>query len=487
MRLWLDGKHRFTDDDILGAIGSGNVNVASLFFDRIRNLDGKARAAAIRSESVDMARFISTLVDFTVEDVNEPVRCASVDMVHFLATEIKDPWPVSVMTVTAKRGDLAVVQTVWRHHSECMSVEAVKAALEAGRTDVALFFAAKAVDPALVAVYALPVRNMDVIAKLHAHLVSQPHVADAIAGAARRGRADVISLLLSRCTDASAIRGAACEAARHGNTEAALMLVERCCMYPPLDDVLLDAAKGDSRAIVDAIAHRCSNRSVVHALHTAIDKGSDRAAVALLQRCPSDMFGRAAARTAMVNAATSGMKRTVAMLYDGDNHEDDLFADAVAGASCMGHAKVVRFFLRKRPRSSAYMVALRTAAEAQHAEVVQLFSNHDVDPMHALARLVHGGTCESVRLLAAAYGHRLWPVDCATSGRDRQGPPPIDTKPTPEPFESGLDNVDPAKTVCRQCRRQCKQWLVCVALDGAHVPMIAYLVGMWGWGFVTPS
>ncbi|AVK74933.1 hypothetical protein pqer_cds_511 [Pandoravirus quercus] len=492
VRLWLDSEHSFTDDDILGAIGSGHVDVAALFPDRICDLDDKATAAAVRSDSVAMARLVGALVSFTVEDVNESVWCGSVEMVRFLATEVRDPWPESAMTGAAERGDMDVIQTVWRHHSECMCIEAVKAALEAGHTDVALFFAAEAVDPALVAAYALPVRNMDVIAQLHAHLVSQSHIADAIAGAARRGRTDVIALLASRCTEPSAIRDAAREAARHGNAEAALMLVERCYMYP-LDDVLLDAAKGDSYDIIDVIAHRCSNHNVVHALHTAIDKGNDRAAVALLQRCSSHMFGHAAARRAMVNAATSGMKRTVAMLYDGDRHEDELFADAVAGASRMGHAKVVRFFIRKRPRSPAYTVALRMAAEARHAKVVQLFLNHNVDPMHALACLVHGGAGQGVRLLAEIYGNRLWPADCPGSMRGQHAsPPPAGGTVAPSCLAQTLSkpapiDLDPIQAVCVQCCRPCKHWLLSVALDGAGERLVWYLMRAWGWGLVMPG
>ncbi|AGO84347.1 hypothetical protein psal_cds_522 [Pandoravirus salinus] len=486
VRLWLDGEHRFTDDDILGAVRAGHVDVAALFCERISILDYKARVASISSGSIGMVRLVGASSNFTVDDVNKAVLCGSAEVVCFLATKVTDRWPMSVMSAAAAQGDLAVVRTVWRHHSECMSVAAVDAALEANHTDVSLFFAAEAVDPALVAARALRVCNMDVIAELHAHFATPAHIADAIVVAARHGHVGVISTLASRCTDPWAICRAACEAIRCGNTEAALMLVERCSV-PDLADVLLAAARCDRRKIVLGFVHRCPARGVVCALRESIKRGSDRVAPVLLRHCPRHTFKRRDAHKAMVSAATSGMKRTVAMLYDGDDHDDALFADAVAGASGRGHAEVVRFFMRKRPRSSIYTTALCTAAEAQHAKVAQLFSRHDVDPMHALARLVHGGRCESIALLAAAYGDRLWPVDCAAPSRDGRALSTTDVEPTPEPIGSVLDGADPTKTVCRRCRRQCKQWLVCVALDGARVPMIAYLVGMWGWGFVTPN
>jgi hypothetical protein len=487
VRLWLDAEHPFSDADILGAIASGHVDAAMLFVGRISSLGRKARTAAIRSNSVDMSRLIGTLSHFTVEDVDEAAdECACGQIMDFLAKEVNQRWPTSVMRALAKRGLMDAVRAVWRHHPECMSVEAVVAALRAGHTDIALFFAAEAVDPTMVAMRALPARNMDIIAKLHAHIVSQSHVADAIAGAARRGRTDILSVLVSRCTESLAIRDAACDAATHWHTEAALILAERCS-GTHLDDVLLDAAKAGSDTIVDTIVHRCSAHGIVGALHAAIGKGNDYIAITLLRRCPLRMFGRTAAHSAMVDAARSGMKRTVAMLYDGDDHDDKLFATAVVEASARRHVDVVRFFMRKRPRSTAYAEALYAAAKARHVDIVRLFFDHGVDPMYSLVRSVCRGACKDVRLLETAYGNRLWPVDCAPFHQKGHDLPPTDNGPTLEPTDRPVDAEDVAKTVCRQCQCQCKQWLMCVALDGAHVPMMTYLAGMWGWGFVRPT
>nr|UMO79830.1 hypothetical protein [Pandoravirus aubagnensis] len=492
VRLWLDGEHRFTDDEILGAIGAGHVDVALLFSDRICGLDDKARTAALRSGSIDMTRLIGTLVNFTVDDVATAVQCAHVEIMDLLATEVTDRWPTSVMLAASKRGDLAIVRTVWRHHAECMSGEAINAALEAGHTDVALFFATEAVDPACVATRALAVHDMNVLAILHAHVTTPVHIADAIAGAAQAGRTDIISVLVSRCTESSAVCHAACVATRSGNTKAALMLVERCSASD-LTDVLLIAARYDRRKIVLAFVHRCSARDVVCALREAIERGSDRVAPVLLRHCPRHTFKRRDAHKAMVDAATSGMKRTVAMLYDGDDHDDALFADAVAGASRQGHTKVARFFVRKRPRSPAYAPALYTATEADRGDVVRLFSRHHVDPLHALARLVHGGAGQGVRLLAEIYGNRLWPIDCPGSMQSqRASPPPAGDNVTPSrpaqtlstPTPTDLDRIQAA---CVQCRRPCKHWLLCVALGGAGERLVRYLMGAWGWGLATPG